>query len=128
MGMVVEEGLLMGELASKVDEDFSMREKASGEGGSSKAGVAKKANDGSDLCELKGSRSWARTGMSKSPLPIRGALLLLILLVLEARGDEAGFKRGITCVGRKPGYSADPGSQCHRWESNSSPMCRRSPR
>ena len=117
MGMVVEEGLSMGETASKVEEDFSMREKASGEGGSLKADVAKKANDGSNLCELSGSRSWARAGMSTSPRLIRGALLLLVLHVLEARGDEGDLKRGITCVGRKPGYYADTGSQCHRWAS-----------
>ena len=107
----------MGETASKVEEDFSMREKASGEGGSLKADVAKKANDGSNLCELNGSRRWARAGMSTTPRLIRGALLLLTLLVLEVRGDEGDLKRGITCVGRKPGYYADPGSQCHRWAS-----------
>ena len=121
MGMVAEEGHWMGETASKVNEDFSMREKASGEGGSSKADVAKKANDRSDLCELKVSTSWARAGMSTNPRLIKRSLLLLVLLVLEARGDEGDFKRGITCVGRKPGYYADPGSQCHRWAS--SPRC-----
>ena len=53
--------------------------------------------------------------MRKGPEPIRVALLLLALLVLGAKGDPDG-KGGITCVGREPGYYADPGSQCHRWD------------
>ena len=65
----------------------------------------------------KGSRSCLPKpvdGMRKGPRPIRGALLLLAL-VLRAKGETAADgKRGITCVGREPGYYADPGSQCHR--------------
>ena len=63
-------------------------------------------------------QSWPKAvaEMRKGPRPIRVALLLLALLVLGAKGDPDG-KRGITCVGREPGYYADPGSQCHRWES-----------
>ena len=63
----------------------------------------------------RGSRSWPRpvAGMRRGPRPIRGALLLLAL-VLEVKGEPS---RGITCVGREPGYYADPGSQCHRWAS-----------
>ena len=63
----------------------------------------------------KGTRSWTKPvdGMGKGPRPIRGALLLLAL-VLEVKGEPS---RGITCVGREPGYYADPGSQCHRWAS-----------
>ena len=73
---------------------------------------APKAN----LGKSSGSRSWSKTvaGMRKGPRPIRGALLLLAL-VLRAKGETAADgKRGITCVGREPGYYADPGSQCHR--------------
>ena len=61
-------------------------------------------------------RSWPKpvAGMRRGPRPIRGALLLLAL-VLRAKGETAADgKRGITCVGREPGYYADPGSQCHR--------------
>ena len=65
--------------------------------------------------ELRGTR-----GLAKSPRmeirahrTIRLALLLLAFAVVVANGDSAG----ITCVGREPGYYADPGSQCHRWES-----------
>ena len=125
--MVVEEGLSMGESTSKVEEGLLMGEKTPREEGSWKADVAKKAH-GSNLDKLKGFRSWPQTGMSKGPGPIKGALLLLALLLLEARGDEGDLKRGITCVGRKPGYYADRGSQCHRWASYSSHRCRRSPR
>ena len=67
--------------------------------------------------ELRGTR-----GLAKSPRmeirahrTIRLALLLLAFAVVVAKGDSAG----ITCVGREPGYYADPGSQCHRWESPS---------
>merc|ERR1719356_193808 len=42
---------------------------------------------------------------------IRLALLFLAFAVVVAKGDSAG----ITCVGREPGYYADPGSQCHRY-------------
>ena len=72
------------------------------------------------LGKSKGSRSWPKpvAGMRKGPRPIRGALLLLAL-VLKAKGEAAADgKRGITCVGREPGYYADPGSQCHRWAVN----------
>ena len=70
-----------------------------------------------NLGKLEGSRSWPKAvaEMRKGPRLIRVAYLLLALLVLGAKGDPDG-KRGITCVGREPGYYADPGSQCHRWD------------
>ena len=67
--------------------------------------------------ELRGTRSLAKSpGMEmRAHRTIRLALLLLAFAVVVANGDSAG----ITCVGREPGYYADPGSQCHRWETPS---------
>ena len=67
--------------------------------------------------ELRGSRSLAKSPRMeiRAHKRIRLALLLLAFAVVIANGDSAG----ITCVGREPGYYADPGSQCHRWESTS---------
>ena len=72
-----------------------------------------------NLGKIMVSRSWpqAVAEMRKGPRLIRVAYLLLALLVLGAKGDPDG-KRGITCVGREPGYYADPGSQCRRWASS----------
>ena len=66
---------------------------------------------------LRGIRSLAKSpGMEmRAHRTIRLALVLLAFAVVVANGDSAG----ITCVGREPGYYADPGSQCHRWETSS---------
>ena len=65
--------------------------------------------------ELRGARSLAKSPRMemRAHRLIRLALLLLAFAVVVANGDSAG----ITCVGREPGYYADPGSQCHRWET-----------
>ena len=67
--------------------------------------------------ELRGTRSLAKSPRMemRAHRTIRLALLLLAFAVVVAKGDSAG----ITCVGREPGYYADPGSQCHRWETSS---------
>ena len=66
--------------------------------------------------ELRGTRSLAKSPRMemRAHRTIRLALLLLAFAVVVANGDSAG----ITCVGREPGYYADPGSQCHRWETS----------
>ena len=66
--------------------------------------------------ELRGTRSLAKSPRMemRAHRTIRLALLLLAFAVGVAKGDSAG----ITCVGREPGYYADPGSQCHRWETS----------
>ena len=67
--------------------------------------------------EQRGTRSLAKSPRMemRAHRMIRLALLLLAFAVVVANGDSAG----ITCVGREPGYYADPGSQCHRWETTS---------
>ena len=66
--------------------------------------------------ELRGTRSLAKSPRMemRAHRTIRLALLLLAFAVAVVKGDSAG----ITCVGREPGYYADPGSQCHRWETS----------
>ena len=66
--------------------------------------------------ELRGTRSLAKSLRMemRAQRTIRLALLLLAFAVVAAKGDSSG----ITCVGREPGYYADPGSQCHRWETS----------